>query len=192
MTAVIVTLISALLFRPVGQERDPRGPLQPTALEAFVQQPDVRMVRSTEVGRIDAADTHAVVIAIIVEDAQAVPRQMKGLRINLSNPAAKDQIYLEEARLEPVKKALDEIERYRHRVLERPAVQGTRYLGAEEFWRPYERVHTLDAAYYILRDGSSGLSLRANKEKEEFRFPDHRPLELASILMRGIELLKDR
>jgi hypothetical protein len=61
-----------------------------------------------------------------------------------------------------------------------PAGSPYRYLGAAEFWHPHLKVHTLNAAYYVAPE-SSGLSLSAYKD-QGFRFPDHRPSELAELI----------
>lgn len=49
----------------------------------------------------------------------------------------------------------------------------------------------LEAAAYYIRPGSSGLSLSAYKA-EEFRFPTHRPIELADLIGRATRELNEQ
>jgi len=115
---------------------------------------------------------------------------MRGVRIDLETQGASDQVYIDESNLLPVKKALDEITRGVAGFQNEPRSSPYRYLGAKEFSRPGQSVHTLNAAYYVAPD-SSGLSLSAHK-RQEFRFPDHHPSELAEAISRAIYELKQR
>lgn len=146
-----------------------------------------------EIGRIDSAESHAIVTAVIIEDGA---RRMGGIRINLANPAAIDEVYLEQDKLEVVKTALDEIARG-------VAVHATNrantnsYFGAYEFG-PAERNrpprHALTAAYYFGTD-PPGLSLVTGKptfERMEYRFPGQQPEQLAELIARALEELKAR
>lgn len=164
--------------------------LQPTKLEAFAGRSTAQVKWSKEVGRIDESDTHAIVTALIIEDGAQSPPRMRGIRIDLSNKSATDKVYLDETALVAIRNALAKIERgiedYRKEVSSIPI----RYYGAAEFWRPYERIHTLNAAYFI-RPDSSGLSLSAYKH-QEFRFPGHRPGELAEIISRAMRDLEQQ
>jgi hypothetical protein len=164
--------------------------LEPTKLEAFASRPKSRVTWSSQVGRIDGAKTQAIVTALIIEEAGQSANRMRGIRIDLSNENTTDQIYLEEAKLEAIKKALVEIESGSESFRKEISSTPVRYYGAAEFWRPYQRIHTLNAAYYI-RPESSGLSLSAYKD-QEFRFPDHRPRELADLISRAIKELNQR
>ncbi|HXG66989.1 MAG TPA: hypothetical protein VNO70_17940 [Blastocatellia bacterium] len=99
-------------------------------------------------------------------------------------------MYLDETKLIAVKKALEQIASEVEGFLKERESATCSYLGAEEFWRPYQRIHTLNAAYYIVPD-STGLSLSAYK-CQEFRFPGHNPSELAEALGRAMDELKQR
>ena len=157
--------------------------LQSTRLEAFAGQPTANVTWSKEVGRIDSAEARAVVTALVVEDEVQPPHRMGGIRIDLATQNETDQVYLDDASLEAVKKALDEIasglESFRNERGNAPF----RYLGSCELRPLRPAVHTLSAAYYIAPD-SSGLSLSAFKG-QEFRFPGRSPSQLAAVIVRA-------
>ncbi len=77
---------------------------------------------------------------------------MRGIRIDLVNQNATDQVYLEEARLEALRKAVEEIESGIESFRKEPESSPYRYLGADEFRHPHLRVHTINAGYYIAPD----------------------------------------
>ena len=164
------------------------GALEPTKFELFAKRSSAKVKWSKKIGTIDEGDSHALITALDVEDSAQSPYTMRGIRIDLSNQTTKDEIYLDESHLEGVKNALLEIESGVDAFRKEPSPTPIRYWGAAEFWRPYERIHTLNAAYFI-RPESSGLSLSAHKA-EEFRFPNHRPRELADLFIRAIQALK--
>lgn len=186
-SSVIVFAFVSFLLSP-GAVQVATTALQPTKLEAFARRPTAQLKWSKEVGRIDEGKTHAVVTALIIEDATQSPYRMRGIRIDLNNENAIDQVYLDVTALVAVRNALVEIESgvesFRKEISSTP----NRYHGAAEFWRPYQRIHTLNAAYYI-RPDSSGLSLSAYEDDQEFRFPGHRPLELANLISQAIREL---
>jgi hypothetical protein len=164
--------------------------LQPTRLEAFAGHSTAHVAWSREVGRVESAEARAVVTSLVIEDAVQTPRRMRGIRIDLANQNSRDQVYLEEAKLEAVKKALEEIESGIESFRKERRSAPYSYLGSCELRQPYPSVHTLNAAFYIAPD-SSGLSLSAFKD-QDFRFPDHSPSELAAAIDRAIDQLKQR
>lgn len=188
-TATIAVLCG--LFLNIGLAQvSPTRPLQPTKLEAFAGQPSAHVTWLKEVGRIESPEARVVITALVVEDEGQPSHRMRGIRLDLFNQHATDQVYLEEDRLEAVKKAVDKIESEIEGFQKERASAPYRYHGAAEFWRPYQSIHTLSAAYYIAPD-SSGLSLSAYKG-QEFRFPSHRPSELAAAIGRAMDELKRR
>src|SRR5258705_7103759 len=166
----------------------PTPSLQPTSLEAFAGQSTAQVTWSKEVGQIESNEACVVVIALIIEDAVHTPHRLCGIRIDLANQNARDQVYIEEAKLEAIRLALEEIESGIESFRKEPASSPYRYLGAAEFWHPHLEVHTLNAAYYIAPD-SSGLSLSAYKG-QQFRFPNHRLSELAKVIGIAMDELK--
>ncbi len=185
-----LALISGLLASAAIAQTSQRPALQPTRLEAFATQPTARVTWSKEIGQINSSEASVIVTALIVEDETSPPNRMRGVRIDLANQKATDQVYIEEAKLEAIKKALAEIIRGMERARRERSDTRYRYLGAAEFWRPGEWVHTLNAAFYIAPD-SSGLSISAYNE-QEFRFPNHSPSELAALIYRAIGELKQQ
>jgi hypothetical protein len=187
-SAAIMAALCALLLNVGLAQVKPTPSLQPTRLEAFAGQPTAQVTWSREVGRIDSNEARVVVTALIVENAAQSDKRMRGIRIDLTNQNESDHVYLEEAKLEAVKKALEEIESGIETFRKEPASSPHTYLGAAEFWHPHLKVHTLNAAYYIAPD-SSGLSLSAYRE-QGFRFPDHRPSELAKAIGQAMDEFK--
>lgn len=189
-SVVLAVTLCGLICNLGFAQVKPTSSLQPTPLEAFAGRPTAHVTWSEQVGRIESTDVRAVITAVVIEDPANSPHRMRGVRIDLENAAASDQLYLEESKLAAVKSALDEIASgiKEHRKDQDPTPY--RYYGAAEFWRPNELVHTLNAAYYIAPD-SSGLSLSARK-KQEFKFPDHSPAELAEAIGRAIATLQGR
>jgi hypothetical protein len=185
-----VAIICGLLFDIALVNASQTASLKPTILEAFASQPTARVTWSKEAGRIDSTEAGAAVIALIVEDDAQPPHRMRGVRIDLTNRDATDQVYIEESKVETIKKALEKIERGIDLFRTERSRTPLRYFGAEEFWQPDAKVHTLNAAYYIAPD-SSGLSLSAYR-KQQFRFPGHYPSELAAALGRAMEELKQQ
>ncbi len=188
-SATVVVTLCALLNLGFGQTPQATS-LKPTELEAFARRPDARVTWSSEVWRAESSEARVVITAIVIEDATALPQRMRGIRIDLANKTASDQVYLDWTRLEVTRKALREISSGIARFRREPADSPYRYLGAEEFWRPYQAIHTLNASYYIAPD-SSGLSLSAYKG-QGFRFPGRSPSELAAAISRAIDELKPR
>ena len=183
----ITALCGFLLSLGIAQVK--RAPnLQPGVFELFAEQPNVHVSWSKDMGGIVSGETNALVTALSIEDGLPSPNRMRGIRIDLANGRAQDRVYIEEARLEAIKSALEEIENGIETFRKEPESAPYRYHGAAEFWHPHVRVHTLNAAYYIAPD-SSGLSLSAYRD-EEFRFPNHRPAELAELIGRALAELK--
>ena len=190
MRSVVIAVMLCGLICNLGLAQVPTRGLQPTPLEAFARQPTAHVTWSEQVGRIESTEACAVITVLVIEDSVHPPHRMRGVRIDLENKAARDQIYLDETKLAAVKNAVDEIasgiQEYRSDQDRTPF----RYYGAAEFWRPNENVHTLNVAYYIAPD-SSGLSLSA-KKTQQFRFPDHSPAELAEAIGRAMAKLQER
>ena len=174
----VAALCGLLLNIGLGQVKP--TPLQPSRLEEFVAHPTARVTWSKEVGRIESDGARVTITALMIKDAVHTPQRMCGIRLDLANQKASDQVYLEAAQLEAVRRALEEIESGIGTFRKEPAGSPYRYLGAAEFWHPHLKVHTLNAAYYVAPD-SSGLSLSAYKD-QGFRFPDHRPSEFAKVI----------
>lgn len=191
----LVSLIGlCFVLLSVGQTQTGRAPSpHPTALEAFARQPATHVVWSSEVGRLDSREAHAIVTALVLENSARPHDRVGGIRIDLSSPDSKDAVYLGEEVLVVYKNALDEIGRNvpGHRKSARDDLEpgGTSCLGTGTFWyadnRP--RVHDLSAAYCFAPD-SEGLCLSALRDSV-FRFPDQDPSQLSAAIARAIAQL---
>jgi hypothetical protein len=187
-SAVTAVALGGFLLNIGIAQVKPTASLQPTRLEAFAGQPTAQVTWSKEVGQIESDEARVIVTALTVEAAVPPSDRMCGIRIDLAGKNARDQVYIEDAKLEALRKALEEIESGIESFRKEPASSPYRYLGACEFWHPHLKEHTLNAAYYIAPD-SSGLSLSAYKG-QGFRFPDHRPSELANAIGKAMDELK--
>jgi len=168
--------------------------LQPTPLEAFAHQPTTHVTWSKQVGSLDSREAHAVITALVLEDAAQPPDRLRGVRINFSSPDSIDEVYLGEETLGMYKSALDEISRTipgsRKGARENLAPGGTSCLGACVFRSDKPpRVHTLSAAYCFAPD-SEGLSVSTFKQAL-FRFPDQGPSRLSAAIALAIDELRN-
>lgn len=184
-SATIISLLS--LFFSLGPAQVNQTPApQPNKLEALAGQSTAQVKWSKEIGRIESVRDRVVVTALVVND-EVHHHRMRGIRLDLTSQNAADRVYLDELELELVKKALEGIESGIESFRTERGGAPLRYLGSCELREPSATVH-LSAAYYIAPD-SSGLSLSAFKQ-QEFRFPNHRPSELAAAFGRAIDELK--
>jgi hypothetical protein len=191
------SLIFVLGFLPVaGQAQVNTVPaLQPTPLEAFAKQPASRIAWSSEVGRINSKEGHAVITALVVEDNAQPPDRLRGVRIDLSDQDGKDQVYLGEETLSAFKGAFDEISQSAARGCSGNAGDSCPpnvFVGAALFWYAdrVPRVHTLTAAHYF-QQGSTGLVLQTIGVGR-FWFPDQDASRLSTAIARAIDQLKQR
>src|SRR5262245_43706886 len=111
---------------PANKQKDEQpSELVPTPLEAFADRATATVVWSKLVGRLEGPESRATVTALIVEDATVTPRVMRGLRIDLAHigtppscdwkyvawnimcKRANAAVYVEEVRLDEVRKALE-------------------------------------------------------------------------------------
>ena len=181
-----VIALYVLLLGVTRAQAPEAPPLRPSPLEAFASQPAAKVTWSTEAGRIDSDDAHAVITALAVEDAAQPARRMRGIRITLSRRDARHEVYLEENRLPAFREALDEITAGLAHFQARHGRGGLSYLGSCEF---RETKYPLTAAYYV--DGSSGLAI-SPFHAPEFRFPGREPSHLAAAIARAVEELSGR
>ena len=185
---VSLAALCGLLLNIGLAQVNPTPSLQPTGLEALAGQPTAKVTWSNEVGRIDSAEAHAVVTALVIEDQVQPPHRMSGIRIELATQTATDQIYLDNVSMEAFKKDLDEIASYGEYFRNKHVKGSLGYLGSCRLRQSSPTVHTLSATFYVAPD-SSGLSLSAFKG-QEFRFPERSPSQLASVIASAESQLK--
>jgi len=193
-TGTLIVLLSILPVAGQAQTVAASTP-QPTPLEAFAKQTGSRVAWSSEVGRIDSKEGHAVITALAVEDNAQPPDRLRGVRIDLSDQDGKDQVYLGEETLPAFKNAFDEISQ--------SAAHGcasnsgdvcppSLFVGAALFWYAdrVPNVHTLTTAHYF-RQGSTGLVLQTIGVGR-FWFPDQDASRLSAAMARAMDQLKRR
>ena len=146
--------------------------------------PVPRVAWSKEVRRIDADQAHAVITALVLEDAAGTPREMRGIRINLSSEDANDQVYAGEDLLDRLIKALDEISNGLPRFLARRPARGC--FGPGIFW--LQSGHALSASQCVFPDWS-GLAV-SNGRRQSFRFTGLDPAPFAAAIAGAREELK--
>jgi hypothetical protein len=105
------------------------------AMERFASKPAAQVTWSKEVERIDTDQAHAVIIALILEDRTQTPRQMRGVRIDLTSANLKDQVYTSEELLSRLIHALDEISNGLPDFHSLPAPERSSCFGSGVFWQ---------------------------------------------------------
>src|SRR5258708_30606758 len=107
-TCRVIAFCGLLLTIGYGQSTNPTA-AKIEAMEGFGSKPTAQVVWSKEVERIDTDQARAVITALIVEDGTQTPKQMRGVRIDLTGANLRDQVYTSEDLLGRLIKALDEI-----------------------------------------------------------------------------------
>lgn len=143
----VIAFCSLLAGASYSQDSQPTA-AQLEAFENFATRPTAHISWSKVISRIDAGPSHAVVTALIVDDA-APPRRMRGVRIDVSGADVKDQVYTGEEFLDRLIGALDEVASGSRRDL-KPA--GIRCFGSGVFW--LQAGHALSASQCLSGDSS--------------------------------------
>ena len=166
---------------------------QPSPMEAFAQQPDTHITWSSDIGRLEAGGVRASLTALILEDKAQPPKQIRGVRVDLSRLDVADRIYLDETAVTRTIKALGESVAGMARARDQGRVGGNSCFGAAEFWQgynwPWNKYHELNADY-CLRSGEAYLSLSGRHKPGTFQFADERPERLAELLETALDQLK--
>jgi hypothetical protein len=163
--------------------------IQPTtaqleAFENYLKQSTAQITWSKEVGRIDTDRAHAVITAIVVEDAAQTPQQMRGVRIDLQDGNLKDQVYAGENLLGRLIQALDEITTGLPRF--KATARSQSCFGSGIFWQ--QSGHAFSASHCVFGTWE-GLSVSTGADT--FRFTGIVPGLFAGAIARGRdELLK--
>ncbi len=189
LTAGAIACFAVMLSAAPAQTTT-ESKIQPTPLESFAKQPGSHVAWSEETGRIESTQAHAVITALVVEDTAQPADRLRGIRIDLSDDNAKDQVYLGEETLTQFRDALEEISHSGYTCAE--PCPPNRFFGAALFWYgdKHPSVHTLTAAHYY-QPGSSGMMLRAIGAPAFF-FPDQNESRLSEAIVLAIEHLKGR
>jgi hypothetical protein len=153
------------------------------ALERFAQRTTAQVIWSKEVGRIDSDRGHAVITALIVEDATRTPSQMRGIRIDLTDGDVQDQVYTSEDLLHRLIMALDEITSELPRFQSEGHTRGC--FGSGIFWQ--QPGHAFNASACTFPDWA-GLAVGTGTAK--FQFTGIHPALFAGAIARARDELK--
>jgi hypothetical protein len=160
------------------------------AMEQFLKHSTAHIISATEVDRIHSNQAHAVVTALLVEDATQTPSRLRGIHIALVDGATKDQLYLTEDVMKRVSQALDDIStglpKYlsRRSSLKLPPQQHC--FGSGTFWQ--QQGHTFRASECFSPSNDSYLSVATGTAT--FRFPALDPARFAAAIARATQALK--
>ncbi len=192
MRSLTVWIFAALTAAAASPQDKPEQ-WQPSPMEAFAQQPDTHITWSSEIGSLEADEVRVALTALILEDKAQPPKQMRGVRVDLSRKNAADRIYLDETAVTRTIKALGESEAGMARAWDQGRIGGNSCFGAAEFWPgynwPWNKYHELNADY-CLRSGEAYLSLSGRHKPGTFQLADERPERLAELLATALDQLK--
>jgi hypothetical protein len=170
--AIAISALAMPLFSQTASQLE--------AFEHYAKQPTAQVTWSKEVGRIETDQAHAIITALVIEDATQTPKQMRGVRIDLSEGDKKDQLYTSEEYLDRLIKALNEITDGLPRFLAQGQTNGC--FGSGVFWQ--QQGHAFSASQCVTRT-FEGLSVSGG-----FHFPGAIPAPFAGAVERGREELK--
>lgn len=77
------------------------------SFDAFVERPTTHVTWTKEIGHLDARNTHLTMTAHVFEDPDTLTRRVRGIRIHVSDDATASDLYMEDARLEGTRDALE-------------------------------------------------------------------------------------
>ncbi len=177
----VIALSGVFLAIGSGQTTNPTAS-QIEALERFASKPTAQITWSKEVARIDTDQAHALITALVVEDGTQTPRQMRGVRIDLTGANQKDRVYTGEDLLARLIQALDEISNgLPHFHSRGSAGSGSNScFGSGVFWQ--QSGHAFSASQCVFGDWY-GLSV--NTGSTTFQFTALDPSSFASAIARA-------
>src|ERR1700687_6203693 len=129
----VIAFSGALLTMGYGQSTNPTAS-QIEALERFASKPTAKVTWSKEIERIDTDQAHAVITALVLEDRTQTPRQMRGVRIDLTGSNLKDRVDTSEDLLDRLIRALDEISNSLSLLSSSTATGRSTCFGSGIFW----------------------------------------------------------
>jgi len=162
----------------------------PSSFATFAQQPQARVIWSTEVGRLESRDSHALVTALMVENSSRPSERMRGVRIDFSWSDKKSTIYLAESLLQQEKNIFDELSVDVARGGVFPSSSGLGFIGSCEF-RDNPGLYPLVANFNSSGPDAPALGIMVGP-KEQVLFPGLTPSHLSRVLGDAINELKAR
>jgi len=182
--ALFILVFGLGLGAGLGQSNQPTIS-QIEAMGNFAERPTSQVIWSKEVGRIDSDQAHAVITALILQDATHSPQQMRGVRIDLTEGNQEDHLYTSEEHLGRLIQALDEISEGWPRYVKR--IQGQGCFGSGVFWQ--QEGHAFSASQCVLNRWE-GLSVGTGAES--FRFTGVTSSRFADAFTRCRDELKQQ
>ena len=159
----------------------------PTALEAFVSEPDTRIKQAVDVGRLDSADALLSMTALVLVNDGQRAGEMKGVRFVLHNNVGMDTIYLDPTQLDRLRQDLNGLEIGQATVEEDSGDAPYKVQGTESCWNPKSTARILCPSTYTFPDGS-GLSVHALFSRD-FQFPNRSAKELMELVESSLRAL---
>jgi hypothetical protein len=183
MKSSTAVLLFCFILSSAALAQLPEAP-EPTQLELWMGHPGSRITTSEVVGKVESADADAVITALIIENPRSDPTQLRGIRIDLSNDAATDRIFVDEGDLVYRKDEFDSM------ACSVPGVQdeagaAIRVHGIARC-RPSQTIpQAYCPGYYITHDSVSfRLSTFSGRN---FTFPAQAPAALANAIGRAMD-----
>jgi hypothetical protein len=184
-----IAFCSFLVNVGFGQTAPPSA-AQLEAFENYVGKPTARITWSKETGRIDTDQAHAVITAIVVQDAVQAPHQMRGIRIDLTAGNVKDRVYASEEFIPRLITALDGMSNSMPQSFNQSSARASanHCFGSETFW--LQEGHAFSASQCVFGDWR-GLSVNTGRSSL-FRFTAIDSSPFAAAIARARDELKQR
>ena len=159
-----------------------------TRLEALARSADAVVAQSREIGSLRAPDAVATLTVLAVSGQAGAAPPAHGLRVDLTNNAGSDRIYLDANQLDVLRSELDLMVRFKDVSLAESrkslAPGGTAVQGTESCWMPNPEERILCPSAVIGSDWS-GIALGAFGGPS-FLFRNVEPSELLALVDRAI------
>src|SRR5947209_19311499 len=104
-----VTVLALVPMLTSAQSQSEKPSLQPTALEAVAMQGNAKLTWAWEIARIESSDARAILTAVEYEYPSSPGSKFRGVRVELSNTAAADTVFIERDRLRVAASALSRL-----------------------------------------------------------------------------------
>jgi hypothetical protein len=187
MKVGLITALGCILLVTAAWSQEKVQPgSEPSPMEAFALAQGTRASWSGTSITVENGGTRVLLTPLILEDNAQPARQVRGLKVELSNTGAHDLIYLDETAVTRTRSALQEIAD----AVTRSGVRGNGCEGAREFWPGYNwawnKYHELNVDFC----GGSDLVLYGRGKEGAYRLPGNDPTQLAVLLTKAMDELQ--
>jgi hypothetical protein len=179
-------IVLCALFSTVGVALVPPSSSESSLLAIALRQPNARVYSSSQIATLESEGSRAVFTGLIVADPAQQDRKIRGIRIAFSDAGWTRAAYVDEARLQPLKDAVDRLSADLEPSLPRLAPRNEGYLGSCEF-RDHPEAYPVHVDYCYSGWCSPGLRITS---PTMILFPNRKPSDLSAILGSAIEYLK--